>query len=179
MSLLVNRYAEALSDAATEENCLEEVYAEFAELYRNLKADAEFERLVTGDLLSLKEKEELLSKVFADGDPYFRGFLVMLSERAHLDEIKDIFLAFEEIYKKKKNIMDVEAVTAVPLPEELREKLVSGLTARYKKNIVLHEKVDPSILGGAVLYVGHEMLDASLKTGFDGLRDHLKKTEFE
>ena len=179
MSLLVNRYAEALLDATLEENCLEEVYAEFSELDRNLKADPEFNRLVTGDLLSLKEKEELLTKVFADGDPYFRGFLVMLSERAHLDEVRDIFHAFEELYKKKKNILDAEIVTAVPLTDPLREKLTAGLTAKYKKNIVLHEKVDPSLIGGAVLYVENQMLDASLKSGFDGLREHLKQTSLK
>jgi F0F1-type ATP synthase delta subunit len=34
--------------------------------------------------------------------------------------------------------------------------------------------VDPSIIGGLVLYVGNDMLDASIKAKFEGLKKQLK-----
>ena len=40
--------------------------------------------------------------------------------------------------------------------------------------IVLKTSVDPSIIGGMILYVGNEMLDASVKAKFEGLKKQLK-----
>ena len=45
---------------------------------------------------------------------------------------------------------------------------------KYGKTVVLKTSVDPSIIGGMVLYVGNEMLDASVKARFEGLKKQLK-----
>ena len=47
------------------------------------------------------------------------------------------------------------------------------------KTIVLKTSVDPSILGGMVLYVGNEMLDASVKARFEGLKKQLKTIQLQ
>ena len=48
------------------------------------------------------------------------------------------------------------------------------LSEKYGKTVVLKTSVDPSIIGGMVLYVGNEMLDASVKARFEGLKKQLK-----
>ena len=53
------------------------------------------------------------------------------------------------------------------------------LAEKYGKTIVLKTSVDPSILGGMVLYVGNEMLDASVKARFEGLKKQLKTIQLQ
>ena len=48
---------------------------------------------------------------------------------------------------------------------------------KYGKEIVLKTSVDPSIIGGMVLYVGNDMLDASVKAKFEGLKKQLKSIQ--
>ena len=51
---------------------------------------------------------------------------------------------------------------------------IKELSEKYGKTVVLKTSVDPSIIGGMVLYVGNEMLDASVKAKFEGLKKQLK-----
>lgn len=174
MSLAVRRYANALLEVCAEENCLEEAYSQYRALYEQLKTDRDFERLLLENILSSEEKKELIEKTLPDGNPYLKGFLETLADRGRIEEMEDMFLSFEEGYKEKNNILEAKAVTAVEMTEEQIENVKKALGEKYGKTIVLKTSVDPSILGGMVLYIGNTMLDASVKAKFEDLKKQLK-----
>ncbi len=174
MSLAVRRYADALLDVCAEENCLEEVYSQYRLLYEQLRMDREFERLLLENILSSEEKKDLVEKVLPEGNPYLVSFLKTLADRGRMEEAEEMFRAFEEGYKEKNNILEAEAVTAVEMTEEQIEDVKKALGEKYGKTIVLKTSVDPSILGGMVLYIGNTMLDASVKAKFEDLKKQLK-----
>jgi len=174
MSLAVRRYAGALLDVCFEEGCQDEVYSQFELLYDQMKADREFERLVTENILSSEEKKEMLASVLKGGNKYLISFLKTLINRGRMDELKEIFIEFERGYKEKNNILEAEAVTAVEMTEEQIEQVKKELGKKYGKTVVLKTRVDPSIIGGMVLYIGNEMLDASVRARFEGLKKQLK-----
>ena len=89
----------------------------------------------------------------------------------------EMFLDFERGYKEKKNILEAEAVTAIEMTGEQIEQVKKELGEKYGKTIVLKTSVDPSIIGGMVLYIGNEMLDASVKAKFEGLKKQLKSIQ--
>lgn len=177
MSLAVKRYANALLEIAFEEHCEEEVYGEYKLLYTQMKNDKEFERLITEKILSSDELKALVLKVLDGGNTYLQSFLLNLIDRGRIDEVSEMFLDFEKEYKEKKNILEAEVVTAVEISPEQLESIKTKLGEKYKKTIVLKTSVDPSILGGMVLYVGNKMLDASVKAKFEGLKKQLKTLE--
>ena len=174
MSLAVRRYAQALLDIAFEEKCEEEVYEQFKLFYEQMKADKQFERLITEKILSSEELKATVAKILEGGNTYLISFIMTLIDRNRMDEIMDMFLDFERGYKENKNILEAEAVTAVELSEEQIEQIKKELGEKYGKTIVLKTSVDPSIIGGLVLYVGNDMLDASIKAKFEGLKKQLK-----
>ena len=106
-------------------------------------------------------------------------FLKTLADRGRENELMDMFPEFERGYKERKNILEAEAVTAVEMTPEQVEKITEELAEKYGKTIVLKTSVDPSILGGMVLYVGNEMLDASVKARFEGLKKQLKTIQLQ
>lgn len=179
MSLAVKRYAVALLDVCCEENCQEELYSQFKLLYDRMKADREFERLVTENILSSQEKKDMLISVLKDGNRYLISFLKTLIDRGRMDELEEMFLEFERGCKERKNILEAEAVTAIEMTEEQIEQVKKELGEKYGKTIVLKTKVDPSIIGGMVLYVGNEMLDASVRAKFEGLKKQLKTIQIQ
>jgi F-type H+-transporting ATPase subunit delta len=174
MSLAVKRYSEALMDVCSEENCLDEVYDEFKMLYEQMKSDADFGKLMTEPVLSSEEKKELTEKVLSGGNVYLVSFIKTLIDRSRTEELPDMFREFEVMYKEKKNILEAEAVTAVEMSEEQTEKVKKELSEKFGKTVVLKTSVDPSIIGGMVLYVGDRMYDASIKAKFEGLKKELK-----
>lgn len=90
-----------------------------------------------------------------------------------------MFLEFERGYKERNNILEAEAVTAVEMTAEQVQKVAAELSEKYGKTVVLKTSVDPSILGGMVLYVGNEMLDASVRARFEGLKKQLKTIQLQ
>lgn len=174
MSLAVRRYSEALLDIAFEEKCEDEVYEQFKVLYDEMKTDKSFKRLMTEKILSSEELKASVTKILDGGNTYLISFLMTLIDRNRMDEVMDMFLDFECGYKEKKNILEAEAVTAIEMTDEQVELVKSELGKKYGKTIVLKTSVDPSIIGGMVLYVGNEMLDASVKAKFEGLKKKLK-----
>ena len=174
MSLAVRRYAQALLDVAFEEKCEDEVYEQYKLFYEQMKADKQFERLITEKILSTDELKASVAKVLEGGNTYLISFLMTLIDRNRIEEVMEMFLDFEGGYKEKKNILEAEAVTAIEMTEEQIEKVKKELGEKYGKTIVLKTSVDPSIIGGMVLYIGNEMLDASVKAKFEGLKKQLK-----
>lgn len=68
-------------------------------------------------------------------------------------------------------------VSATPLSEAQHETLEKRLAARLGKKIVLNSKVDPKLLGGAVIKVGHWVLDGSVTNQMKQLKTCLATVE--
>lgn len=146
MSLAVRRYAEALLDIAFEEKCEDEIYEEYRLFYEQMKADKQFERLMTEKILSSEELKATVSKVLDGGNTYLISFIMTLIERNRMDEIMDMFLDFERGYKEKKNILEAEAVTAIEMTEEQIEQVKKRAWRKIRQD---HS---PQNLGGSFDY---------------------------
>ena len=175
MSLAVKKYSKALFEVATEENCLDDIYEEFQQIYNELKENAEFKKTMQTELLSVNEKEMIFEKALEGKNNYLLNFFKMLIHRKRTDEICDMFIEFEEAYKREKNILEVSAVTAVELNESEIDEIKKMLEDRYQKTVLLTTSVDASIIGGMVLYVGDTVLDASVKARLNGLKKQMKQ----
>ena len=66
--------------------------------------------------------------------------------------------------------------SAVPLKDYQRKKLIDSLMNRYNKQVILEESIDPQILGGIVIKVGDDLIDGSLRSSVDDLRQSMFST---
>ena len=79
------------------------------------------------------------------------------------------------MYYQKKNILEVTATTVQPLSDKLRKKLVDKLQSVSGKTVILHEKLDKSILGGIVLRYANTEIDSSVKTKLDNIKAQIDR----
>ena len=83
--------------------------------------------------------------------------------------------AFVEAYEKSRGIERVEVISAIPLTEAQKMRLCEKLEGITKKQIIINNTHDPSLLGGMKLrYMGQE-LDGSIKTKLDGFEKRLSE----
>ena len=80
------------------------------------------------------------------------------------------------MYNDKLGLLEVTAVTAQPMTEELRKRLTDKLSKTTGRRIVLTEQVDKSIIGGIVVRYGNTELDSSVKTRLDKLKAQITNT---
>jgi len=66
-------------------------------------------------------------------------------------------------------------VSAVPLDEEERKTLEEKLRARFGERLAIDYRVDPDILGGMIVRVGDVLMDYSLRSRLESLRQRLEE----
>ena len=102
-----------------------------------------------------------------------QNFVRVLAANHRLLLLPEITAHYEAQRAEVENTVDVEVVSAVALDAAQTEKLASALKARLKRTINMHNTVDATLLGGAVIRAGDLVIDGSLKGRLERLGTEL------
>ena len=69
---------------------------------------------------------------------------------------------YEELRAAAENVVDVELVAAMQVEPAQLERLVQALKRRLRRDIRIKTRIDPSLIGGAVVRAGDLVVDGSL-----------------
>ena len=175
MSNISRAYADALFEICIEENSLEEIMQQSAQLAEIMSANPEFVKLLNAPTVTKEEKTDLVDKVFSGKiNKSLLNFIKVMVERKDTQEINASFADFEKLYNKHNNIEKATATTAVPMSDEQKAKLVAKLNALTGKNVVLTNIVDPACLGGVILQFADVQYNDSVAGKLEILRNQLK-----
>ena len=160
-----------------EKNRTGRVLGEMEQIQQLLDENPDYLRLLSTASLSKEERCRLLDEALRGRvEPYLLNFLKILCEQGHLRELGGCAREFRLRYNEDQGILAVTAVTAMPLEQALQEKLIKKLKQTTGKQIDLHCKVDPRVLGGIRLEMDGKQLDGTVKNSFDQLRRQLNDT---
>ena len=171
--LIPRRYAKALLKFAQENGQDKRVYALMQALSDSFVALPALAKSVTNPFVPADDKAKLL--ITASGasgnDIVLADFIKLLIDNNRIDMMRHIALAYLEMYRKANNIFLVSITSAAPLADKemtrlksLINKHVNGATVEYQT------AVDPDLIGGFVVKIDSERLDASIKNELKQLR---------
>ena len=92
----------------------------------------------------------------------FRDFISVLGSNGRLPLLLEITVLYRRRRQKAENRLCVRVVSAVPLDEDQSSRMRDALAKRFESDIELESKIDPGVLGGAVIYAGDQVIDGSL-----------------
>jgi F-type H+-transporting ATPase subunit delta len=96
-------------------------------------------------------------------DAHWQNFVRLLAENKRLELLAEIAGQYELLRAQFENELDVEVTSAVALSDEQKTKMTASLKQRFKRDVRMTNAVDPSLLGGAVIRAGDEVIDGSIK----------------
>ena len=170
-------YGEALYTLAQEEGLSKQILDELSVLAQCFQAEPDFIRLLCTPNLSVQERCNILDDSFRGKvHPYVLNFLKILTEKGYMRHFFDCCKAYEEIYNRDNGILPVTAITAVSLTPAQAEKLTAKLCELCGKQVKLHNRVDPDVLGGVRLVYDGKQLDDTVSHRLDAVRNLLKNT---
>ena len=91
------------------------------------------------------------------------NFLALLAHNARLPLLPEIAVQYEALRAEAERVADVEVSSAQALSGEQSAALKGALERRLGRAVRLHETVDASLLGGAVVRFGDFVVDGSLR----------------
>lgn len=171
-------YAHSLFSLAEDEGLVEKVYEEIASIGKILCESPDYEVLLDSPTIPTQKRFELIDEAFASYMEYVVNLVKILCEKRCMHIFRDLVKEYEKLYYEKLGIKRVTAITALPLSDELRTKLVAKLEKEWGKKIELTEKVDASILGGIVLRTDNSQTDASVRTKLELLKAQIASDDF-
>jgi F-type H+-transporting ATPase subunit delta len=175
---IAQRYAKALLRAALRVGVADEVFKDAESLLALLSENPYFRNFLLSPQVATEDKHALLDKSLAGrASKLLVELLHILVDKKRIIFVADIAEAYRYFYEKHKGIIEVRAITAVPLEEPLREKLLHALERQTRKTIRLTHSVDPSILGGMIVKLEDKVIDGSVRYQLDQLKRHVKETK--
>jgi F-type H+-transporting ATPase subunit delta len=173
---LAGRYASALFDLASENGkvtavekdlgTLSAALGESAEL-RSATTNPQLSRGVQGAVMAALAKKMKLSALTAN-------FLGVLADNRRLAALPAIIAAFKAIAAGQRGEVSARVVSAHPLSDAQLSALKDKLTARQGRTVMLSAEVDPDLLGGLVVTIGSQRIDASIRTRLNSLAQAMK-----
>lgn len=162
-------YAKAAFEYAREHNA----FARWSELLATASAvvvDSNVEKFLSNPRVLPAQLVELIGGIAGEAlDEHGKNFLNTLATNRRLGLLPEIAVMYETLRAEIEQIADVHVTSAVPLDASQRERLAAALKARLRREVRLHESVDASLIGGAVVRSGDLVIDGSLKARLDRL----------
>ncbi len=173
---LAGRYASALFGLARDERQIDVVGRSLDALASALADSPEFAALAASPLVGRDDA----AKAFAGLgpqlglDPITSNFLGVLARNGRKRELGKIIRAFKRIAADHRGEISAEVTSAHALKDDQLEALKAQLGKRAGRDVTIDASVDPAILGGIVIKLGSEMIDASIRTKLNRLTAAMK-----
>ena len=158
-------YAKAVFQQARQQKRLPQ-WSEALRLAARITSDPRVRALIGNPLVSTAQLIELISGVAGKGfDSEAGNFIATLAANRRLGFLPEIASRFEQLRAEAERIVDVTVTSAVKLSREQQQQYTAALTKRLDREVRLHCRVDPALIGGAVVRADDLVIDGSVRAG--------------
>jgi F-type H+-transporting ATPase subunit delta len=172
---LVDGYAQALFAVAEAEGALSTVEAELYAFAGALQREAALRDALTDPALPADRKQAVLRDILGDrASSSTVNLLTFLVEQGHARDLGRIVERLVALAAERRNAAVAEVRSAVPLDADQQKRLAGALEKATGRTIELRVLVDPSVIGGVVAKVGDQVIDGSVRSRFDEVKQLLQ-----
>lgn len=158
------RYAVALFNVARNEEVEEQVSGDIVSFANLYAAETGFRNFLMSPMVLTEDKKNLIHKVIGErASGLFFKFVNLLIDKKRLSRIEEIADAYTFLYEQSRGIVEVSAITAIPMGHDLEQKTRESLEGKFGKEIRLVTKTDPDIIGGMILFTQDKIIDGSVR----------------
>jgi len=173
---LAGRYASALFDLARDQRQIDSVSRSLDALGQALLDSKDFAELVASPLVSRDEAGKAFASLAPQLglDPITANFVGVLARNGRKNELRAVIRAFKRLAAEHRGESTAEVITARPLNDDQTAALKAQLRTRAGRDVAIDATVDPNILGGIVVKLGSQQIDASIRTKLNRLAAAMK-----
>jgi ATP synthase F1 delta subunit len=169
-------YSRSLFEAALEHDKVDEVREQLGEFAEALAADRELQVFFFSPYFSTQEKKEGLHKAVSGAEAIFLNFVDVLVENHRMPVLFRIRRDYDDLWREHNKRLPVHITSAVELDDATVSHIGERIQEQTGRQVELASTVEPDILGGIVVRVGNQVLDASIRNRLDTLRKQVVRS---
>jgi F-type H+-transporting ATPase subunit delta len=171
-SPLVLSYAQALLELAGDE--AQTIGDETAQLQQVIDANPTFAAFLADPSIGEAERGRVLERTFKGKvSSLLWNFLGVLNTKHRLGSFSQMAAAYHYLLDQKLGNIEVDLTVAQPLSEEQLAAATQKIGAAFGKKALIHSHTDDSIIGGVIVRVGDQLLDASVRYQLQAMKEQL------
>ena len=176
MTEMSKSYADALFSLALETNTVFETLMTLKAMRDGLYGTEGALDLLASPSIPKDERCAVLEKAFGDVQPeHVMSFVGVLVQHGHIRELNDCVEAYTALHDEHARLSTAYVTSAVKLTEGEKAKLIEKLSQKLGRTIHLECAVDPSLLGGLVVHVDGKVIDGSLRSKLQEIKEVMTK----
>lgn len=173
-SKITVRYAKALIELAKENNASEQMKNDMELLHQCIQELPEMQYVISSPVIKVSEKVSLFAETFKSAfSPTTQTFIKLVIERRREEYLQGIARHFLYLLKADSGIKVAEVVTAIPLDEKLRKSILQFIRNKFHVSVELQESIDEQLIGGFILRIADQQVDASISTKLSKIKSTL------
>src|SRR3954454_15245661 len=175
MEEIAQVYARSLFEVAKEQGKIDEIREQLGAFADALAEDHNLQVFFFSPYFSTKEKGEGLDRALDGADPVLVNFLKLLIENHRMPVIFRVRRDFDALWEDENRLLPVSVTSAVELDKDTVRQIGDRIAQQTGRKVQLSANVDPDILGGMVVRVGNQVLDASVRNRLEQLRKQVAR----
>jgi F-type H+-transporting ATPase subunit delta len=175
MEEIAQVYGRSLFEVARERGRLDEVREQLAQFSEALSENRELQVFFFSPYFSTEEKAEGLGRVVEGADELVLNTLRLLIENHRMPAVHRIRRAYDRLWEEENKLLPVQITSAVALDEAVVRRVGDEIGRQTGRRVELTTHVDDGVLGGIVLQVGNQILDASIRSRLERLRKQVAR----
>lgn len=164
-------YARSLLELAQERKLAEPIGQELASIAEILTANPTFLAFLRDPAISSDERIRVVDKVLKPSvNPLLANFLGVMGMHNRLGILDQVAQAYSDLMDELLGKIEVDVTVSQKLSAAELDQVRQKVSAALKKDAIVHQYIDESIIGGMVLRVGDQLIDASVKTQLETMK---------
>ena len=167
-------YAKALLDLSKENNIdINQIVSELQLV--NSYFDEEFISFLNNPKISKDNKKEVFNKAFNNLNKNVFAVLMVLIDNNKIVYLGEVINELLSLIDEVNNVVTVEVISISKLSEIEKLSITNYFIKKLNKKITLKEVIDEKLVGGLVIKYEGKIIDGSLFTKQESLKEYLKK----
>jgi F-type H+-transporting ATPase subunit delta len=174
------RYAKSFLQLADEKGELEGAVKDMQLIHDTCVGSKDLILLLESPIVKTYKKLAILEAIFKSKVSEFSySFIKLITEKKREGVIDDIAAAFADLYLEHQNIVKAVIKSANGVDDIVLGKIKDMVKTAYNKDVLIEEVKDESLIGGFVLTIGDNQIDASISRRLAELRKEFSVNDYK
>ena len=170
-SKVAKRYAQGLLDFTNESGQTATVFSEMKDVVKIMRESQDLNKFFLTPYIDSKKKIEVAKEIFKGLSASSQNLITLVIRHGRENQLKNIAQEFITKVEDINGVQRITLTTATQLSKEnLDQILKSTNLVNTNSNFDIKLNVKPEILGGYILRVGDQQVDASVKTKLNQIK---------
>jgi F-type H+-transporting ATPase subunit delta len=167
-------YAKSILELANERQQAPEFGQELAGIGELLRQNPSFAQYLADPGIGEAERAATLDRLFrGKASPLVMNLMGVLNSRGRLNLLGAVSDAYADLLDDQLGNIEVDVTVAQRLDPSQLEQVRQRVSEALGKTAVVHQYVDENILGGLVLRVEDRLIDASVRSQLEAMRERM------